>query len=102
MRIYKQLRAMQTYYIYFMTCKNGKALYVGVTNNLEKRVIEHRTYDPKSFTSRYNCHKLVYYEEYSSIQEAIAREKQIKSWKRWHKDQLISSKNPELVDIMPA
>ena len=93
---------MQNYYIYFMASQNGKALYVGVTNNLKRRVIEHRTYDPKSFTSRYKCHKLIYYEEYSSVQEAIAREKQIKSWKRWRKERLINAMNPERIDLMPV
>ena len=93
---------MQNYYIYFMASQNGKALYVGVTNNLKRRVIEHRTYDPKSFTSRYKCHKLIYYEEYSSVQEAIAREKQIKSWKRWRKEKLITAMNPERIDLMPV
>ncbi len=93
---------MQNYYIYFMTSSNNKALYVGVINNLEKRVNEHRTHDPKSFTSRYKCHKLVYYEEYSSIQEAIEREKQIKSWKRWRKEKLIDTMNSERIDLLPA
>ena len=92
---------MLKYYVYFMTSKNGKALYVGVTNNLERRIMEHRTHDPKSFTSRYNCHKLIYYEEYSSNLEAIAREKQIKSWKRWRKEKLIDTMNPEHIDLMP-
>ena len=77
-----------------MASNNNTALYVGVTNDLERRVREHRTYDLKSFTSRYKCHKLVYYEEYSSIEEAISREKQIKSWKRVRKERLIGSVNP--------
>ena len=61
-------------------------IYVGVTDNLERRVSEHRTPEGRSFTSRYNCHKLVYYEEFSNIIEAISREKQIKSWNRQRKD----------------
>ena len=66
---------MDKYYVYVMSNKNNTALYVGVTNDIERRVVEHRTYDIKSFTSRYNCHKLVYIEEYSSINEAYnARE----------------------------
>ena len=75
--------------------------FCGVTNNLVNRVAEHRTRDNKSFTSRYNCHKLVYYEEYSSILEAIAREKQIKSWNRGRKERMIDDMNPERVDLLP-
>ena len=58
--------------------------------------------DSKSFTSRYNCHKLVYYEEYSSIDEAIVREKQIKSWSRARKDKMIDSMNPDRNDLLPG
>ena len=75
--------------------------YVGVTNNIERGVLEHRTPDTKSFTTRYHCHKLVYYEEYSSIDEAISREKQIKSWSRSRKDKMIDFMNPDRKDLMP-
>ena len=92
---------MEKYYIYIMSNKTGSTIYVGVTNNLVNRVAEHRTRDNKSFTSRYNCHKLVYYEEYSSILEAIAREKQIKSWNRGRKERMIDDMNPERVDLLP-
>ena len=92
---------MEQYYVYFMANRSNTTLYVGVTNDLERRVIEHRTYDGKSFTSRYKCHKLVYYEEYSSIDEAIAREKQIKSWNRGRKDALIDKFNPGRVNLIP-
>ena len=83
-----------------MSNKYDTTLYVGVTNELERRVHEHRTADDRSFTSRYNCHKLVYYEEFSSINEAIEREKQIKSWNRKRKDRMIDAVNPERVDLM--
>ena len=92
---------MSKYYIYIMSNASDSTIYVGVTNNIERRVMEHRTYDNKSFTSRYNCHKLVYYEEYSSIDEAITREKQIKSWSRNRKDKMIDVMNPERNDLMP-
>ena len=92
---------MDKYYIYFMSNKYDSVLYVGVTNNLERRVIEHRTGNSDAFTARYNCSKLVYYEEYSSIDEAIAREKQIKSWNRARKEKLIDSMNPEHKELMP-
>ena len=83
-----------------MSNNSNSTLYVGVTNNLERRVQEHRTPDNKSFTTRYHCHKLVYYEEYSSIDEAIAREKQIKSWKRARKDKMIDIMNPSRNNLL--
>ncbi|MBQ6710462.1 MAG: GIY-YIG nuclease family protein [Bacteroidales bacterium] len=93
---------MNKYFIYIMSNTSNSTIYVGVTNNIERRVIEHRTYDSKSFTSRYNCHKLVYYEEYGSIDEAIVREKQIKSWSRARKDKMIDSMNPDRNDLLPG
>ena len=92
---------MDKYYIYIMSNTSNSTIYVGVTNNLERRVLEHRTPDTKSFTIRYHCHKLVYYEEYSSIDEAISREKQIKSWSRSRKDKMIDLMNPDRKDLMP-
>ena len=83
-----------------MSNNSNSTLYVGVTNNLERRVQEHRTPDNKSFTTRYHCHKLVYYEEYSSIDEAIAREKQIKSWSRSRKDKMIDIMNPSRNNLL--
>ena len=91
---------MDKYYVYIMSNLHNTTLYTGITNDLERRVQEHRIYDSKSFTSRYRCHKLVYYEEYSSSMEAICREKQIKSWSRKRKDELIDSKNPDRVDLL--
>lgn len=70
------------YCVYIMTNKNNTVLYVGVTNNLARRVLEHRQPHPKSFTHRYNLHKLVYFEATSDIQAAILREKQIKGGSR--------------------
>ena len=91
---------MDKFFIYVMSNNSNSTLYVGVTNDLERRVSEHRTPDNISFTTRYNCHKLVYYEEYSSIDEAIAREKQIKSWNRVRKDRMIDSMNQERKNLM--
>ena len=82
-----------------MSNKYDTTLYVGVTNDLERRVIEHRTPDPKSFTSRYNCHKLVYYEATTSRYGAITREKQIKSWSRKKKNELVESMNPKWEEL---
>ena len=92
---------MDKYFIYVMSNTSNSTIYVGVTNNIERRVLEHRTPDTKSFTTRYHCHKLVYYEEYSSIDEAISREKQIKSWSRSRKDKMIDFMNPDRKDLMP-
>ena len=82
-----------------MTNKS-RTLYTGVTNNLMRRVHEHKNkLDPKSFTSKYNIQFLVYYESTSSVQVALAREKQIKGWLRAKKIELIETKNPELKDL---
>ncbi|NUM51691.1 MAG: GIY-YIG nuclease family protein [Flavobacteriales bacterium] len=87
-------------YIYIMTNKNNSVLYVGVTNNLQARVYEHkiRVYK-KSFTAKYNIDKLVYFEGFTSIDEAIGREKQIKAGSRQKKLDLINSYNPEWEDL---
>ena len=84
------------YYVYILATNDNKVIYTGVTNNLLRRVYEHKnSFDPKSFTSRYHINKLVYYECTTDINAAIAREKQIKGWSRKHKNKLIESKNPK-------
>jgi len=88
-------------YIYILTNKNNTVLYVGVTSNLEERVWQHRTgYFKNAFTSRYNVTKLVYFEEFSDIEDAIAREKQIKGGSRKKKIELINGVNPEWKDLL--
>ncbi len=89
---------MKTYYVYILTNKS-KTLYSGVTNNLERRVYEHKHKLIPGFTSKYNITKLVYYEETDNINVAIAREKQIKGWLRAKKIALIESENPEWKDL---
>jgi putative endonuclease len=82
--------------IYILTNKSNTTLYVGVTSDLYSRIVEHKEKKyPKSFTARYNLNKLVYYETYHSIEEAIAREKQLKAGSRKKKEDLITSMNPE-------
>ncbi|MCF8234071.1 MAG: GIY-YIG nuclease family protein [Bacteroidales bacterium] len=81
------------YYVYIMTNKSKKVLYVGVTNSLGRRVYEHERGMIKGFTEKYNCHCLVYYELFNDIGQAINREKEIKKWRREKKDALIQSKN---------
>jgi putative endonuclease len=85
--------------IYIMTNKYNKVLYTGVTSNLFKRVNEHKEKSVSGFTSRYNITKLVYYEEYATMDEAIVREKQIKGGSREKKFTLINRKNPEWKDL---
>jgi putative endonuclease len=83
-----------------MTNKNNSVLYIGVTSNLSKRILEHKEHlHPRSFTSKYNINKLVYYEGYDHIEDAIAREKQIKAGSRQDKINLINRMNPEWLDL---
>ncbi|WP_281387999.1 GIY-YIG nuclease family protein [Atribacter laminatus] len=86
-------------YIYFMSNRYNKVLYVGITSNLIKRVWEHKNKVVDGFTKRYNLNKLVYYEIYDDIETAINREKQIKSWPRKKKIELIHSLNPHWDDL---
>ena len=91
----------KTYFVYILTNKTNKVLYVGVTNNLEKRVFEHKNnISEKSFTATYNVHKLVYFEETSDINSALNREKQIKAGSRQKKLDLINKVNPEWKDLL--
>ena len=88
------------YYVYIMTNKMNTVLYTGVTNDLMRRVYEHKNkLDIKSFTARYNVNKLVYYETINSIQSAIEREKQIKAGSRKKKEDLINQFNPDWKDL---
>jgi putative endonuclease len=89
---------MKTYYVYIMTNHSG-TLYTGTTDNLEHRVYEHKHNLVPGFASKYNITKLVYYEEGNDANVALAREKQIKGWKRAKKIALIESKNPEWKDL---
>jgi len=90
---------MKKYYIYIMTNKYDKVLYVGVTNNLVRRVYEHKNKLFKGFSSKYNISKLIYFEDYKDINRAIEREKQIKGWLRKRKLELIESFNSEYKDL---
>ena len=82
-----------------MTNYEETTLYTGVTNNLERRVYEHKNKLIKGFTVRYNLKKLIYYEIYNDIEYAITREKQIKSWSRKRKNELIKSSNENWIDL---
>ena len=85
--------------VYILSNKNNTTLYIGVTSNLLKRLHEHKTKLYKGFTSKYNCDKLVYFEEFQSMNEAIKREKQLKSGNRKKKEELINNENPEWNDL---
>ena len=89
---------MNTYFAYIMT-NRSRTLYTGVTNNLERRVQEHRSKLVPGFTQRYNITQLVYWEEYRDVGDAIAREKEIKGWLRRKKIALIESVNPYWDDL---
>jgi len=90
---------MRQYYVYIMTNKRNGTLYTGVTNNLTRRVYEHKHKLVEGFTSKYGLSRLVYYEVFDDIRLAIAREKQIKGWLRARKSALIEAKNPEWNDL---
>jgi putative endonuclease len=87
------------YYVYILTNKLNTVLYVGVTRDLQNRVSEHKLKIYKGFTAKYECNKLVYYEEYQWIQDAIAREKQLKAGSRQKKIDLIVAENPMWNDL---
>jgi putative endonuclease len=89
----------ETSYIYFMSNQHNNVLYVGVTNDLVRRVAEHKGKINKGFTYKYNVDKLVYFEQFSLMIDAIAREKQLKNWKREWKDALINKENPQWNDL---
>jgi len=91
---------VNAYFVYILTNKRFTVLYTGVTNDLAQRVYEHKTkLHHDSFTAKYQCDRLVYYEEFSDVEEAIKREKQIKKYKRAWKGNLINQMNPVWRDL---
>lgn len=90
---------MKSYYIYILASRTNGTLYIGVTNSLERRNIEHVSGIPGSFTQKYDVKRLVYFEGTDSIEAAIAREKQLKNWHRQWKINLIESLNPSWQDL---
>lgn len=89
-----------TYYIYILTNKTDSVMYIGVTNDLRRRINEHREEMIEGFTKKYHVHKLVYYEVFENIEKAIQREKQLKRWNREKKNQLVESLNPAYKDLV--
>ena len=88
-----------TYYVYLLTNWNNKVMYLGVTNNLERRLYEHKNKLVKGFTEKYNVNKLVYFEGTQDVTAAIAREREIKKWRREKKNQLVNRMNPNWKDL---
>ena len=93
-----QVYTMQ-YYVYILSNWNGKVIYVGMTNNLERRVNEHKSGEIEGFTKKYRVHKLVYFETMDDVRRAIEREKEIKGWSRAKKNALIAALNPDWHDL---
>ena len=90
---------MNNYYVYILSNKSNKVLYIGVTNDLQRRVYEHKNKLIEGFTSKYNVDKLLHYESTTDIKSAIEREKQLKSWSRAKKEELINKSNPQREDL---
>ena len=90
---------MRQYFVYILASKRNGTLYIGVTNNLLKRVYEHKNDLIGGFTKKYYIHNLVYYEVYRNISDAINREKRMKKWKRQWKIELIEETNPQWRDL---
>ncbi len=90
---------MKTYYVYILSNWTGSVLYIGVTNDLIRRLFEHRQKEASTFTAKYNVEKLVYFEQCPEADIAIAREKQLKNWRRDKKIRLIEGLNPDWHDL---
>ena len=93
------MKENRQYYVYVLTNKSNKVIYIGVTNNLERRMFEHKNKLVEGFTKRYNLTKLVYYEVTEDVESAIKREKQLKNWHRDWKISLVNQLNPEWEDL---
>ena len=89
----------KSYFVYIMAAKRNGTLYIGVSNDLIRRVYEHKNNLADGFTKKYAVHDLVYYEVHQEIEQAILREKQIKEWKRQWKKNLIEEENPQWKDL---
>ena len=91
--------AENRYYVYLLTNWNHRVMYVGVTNDLVRRIYEHKNKLVSGFTEKYNVSKLVYFEETEDVRSALAREKEIKKWRREKKNALVISVNPEWKEL---
>ncbi|MEA3025251.1 MAG: putative endonuclease [Alphaproteobacteria bacterium] len=91
-----------SYFVYILASKIGGTLYVGVINDLVRRIYEHRNGLADGFTKKYAIHRLVYFEQHSDIEAAIQKEKQLKNWNRAWKIRLIEETNPNWSDLYPG
>ena len=92
--------SIMNYYVYILSNKTNTTVYIGITNDLVRRMYEHRqNLSPNSFTAKYDVHKLVYYEHTTDSRVAIEREKQLKGWNRARKNALVNSVNPTWQDL---
>ena len=90
---------MKAFYVYTMTNRSRVVLYTGITNSLMRRVAQHQKGEIEGFTKTYKVNRLVYYERFNDPRDAIAREKEIKGWRREKKNALVETKNPEWADL---
>ncbi|MFA6391329.1 MAG: GIY-YIG nuclease family protein [Patescibacteria group bacterium] len=90
---------MNQYYVYIMASKKNGTLYIGVTNNIIRRVYEHKNNEVEGFSKKYKVHRLVYYEQTENVESALNREKQLKKWNREWKINLIQKENPNWKDL---
>lgn len=94
-------RSYHNYTVYILTNKKDGVLYIGVTGGIDDRLRRHRLGEGSTFTKKYQAHKLVYFEDFQYVNDAIAREKQLKNWHRQWKINLIESENPDWNDLAP-
>ena len=90
---------MKNYYVYMLSNKRNAVLYIGVTNDLKRRVFEHKEKLIEGFSKKYNCDRLVWYVSTNCVEAAITHEKRIKKWKRTYKENVIKEMNPEWKDL---
>jgi putative endonuclease len=102
MRMTAAVTKDKVYWVYILASTTGGTLYIGVTNDLVRRVYDHRTGKVPGFTTRYHVHRLVHFERFSDIENAIRREKRLKKWNRSWKIRLIEELNPNWDDLFPA
>ena len=93
------MRNMQEYYVYILASKRNGTLYVGMTDDIAKRVVRHKSRRANQFAAKYDVDKLVYYEKHRSLEEALKREKQVKKWRRQWKMRMIEKQNPAWEDL---
>ena len=90
---------MKNYYVYILTNKTDQVMYIDVTNDLYRRLYEHKNDLVEGFTKKYRVHKLVYFEQTNDVHSALTREKELKGWRRSRKNALVETVNPQWIDL---